>query len=813
MSTSLLAIAIMVAAPTPERLPAEVDDAYSLRFNPAGLGRMPGGELRLFGGRDRPTPDPDADYGLGAYAALKIFEQATFGIGFEADFENNDQFDDQGNVIPTDEIQRQFLTGFGFGNGPISAGFSWTYRWPFDRDDGGFWSLGVQVRPTNWLALGFNTRDVGQQVIDRQYDTGLAIRPWSRLLLGARWRYEEGDELDADSVDLAFRGQVEPIDGVVVGAIGDLDGRFQIQLSLNLERASAGGQIDVDTDGEIGFTAELVVRGYRKPSLIPVRRVAVLELAGELKPEPSFSLLGGGIRVPAYGQLPMYLERLRQDDEVAGVFARIGPLDVGWATVFEVRGAMKALRDAGRRVDCQLTGSDDKAFFIASVCSSVVIPPPMQIALNGVQAKLLFLGEAFDRYGIEAEVYRREEYKTGPDTYTRASMSAEQRESLGAYIDQVQSILVDKVAEGRQLSSEDMQKILARGVVSSTEAVALKLVDKVLYPDQVEDYIKEQYSGRVFLASGKEALQPERPRYRSPPTIAVINIDAPITAGQSVNLPFGLGRSVGADTVIESLEKARRWPWVRAVVLRVDSPGGSAFAADVIARAVRRVAEVKPVIASFGDVAASGGYYVASGASVIYAEPTTLTGSIGVFSVRFSLETLLRRIGVYGERLGPGIGSPTFYLSSTPEERKIAQKSVNAAYQQFLRSVAEGRKMPVEKIAEVAKGRVWTGADAKARGLVDELGGLVDALRRARQEAGMSEDAEVKVVEWPDNVTSLPMSDLLASMVGLAELPQAPVQIWPEELVRLFGPILAVEPARAGAPEPMAWLPLGLSVD
>ena len=806
MSAALLAALLAVAAPVPVRLPAEVDDAYALRFNPAGLGRVSGGELRLLAGRRSAFLGAEnTDYGLGGYAAIPLFGATTFGLGFEADERDGD-------------FQRTLVTGFGFGRGPVSFGFSYSVLWPFEGNDEGFWSLGAQLRPASWLALGFTTRDVGQRVMDRVYDTGVALRPFSRLKLSARWRYEEREALNDDTLDLAFRGEVEPLSGLVVGAVADLDGRVLVQLGLNLERFSVGGQLEIDDDDFSG-TTEVVFRSYRKPSLLPIRRVAVIDLAGELKPDPSFSLFGGGIRAPSYGAVPIYLERLVRDDEVVGVFARIGPLGVGWATVQEVRRGLKRLRDSGRRVDCQLTGTGDKAYLLASVCSTIIIPPPLQLTVNGVQAKLLFLGEALDRYGIEAEVYRRDEFKTGPETFTRSGLSPAQRTSLGTYLDQVQATLVKGIADGRKMPAADVEQLMKRGIVTATEAVDLKMVDRVMYPDEVEAWVRDQYPTRIKLASGEEALQPQRPRYRAPPQIALVHVDAEIASGSSRNLPLGLGRSVGAQTLVAALEAAGRRRSIRAVVLRVDSPGGGAFASDVIARAVRKLAEKKPVIASFGDVAASGGYYVASGAKAIYAEPTTLTGSIGVFSLRFSAENLLRRFGINAERLGPGVGSPSLYLDSTPEERAIAKKGVDASYRQFLNAVAAGRKAAVTEIEKVAGGRIWTGVDAKARGLVDEIGGFVDALKRARAEAGLADNAPVQLVNLTDTITPLPVTVRLAGALGLASVSDVEAgalgaaEVWPEGIRRLMAPLLTTEPSRPGAPPPMAWLPVGLSVD
>ncbi|MEM7677778.1 MAG: S49 family peptidase, partial [Myxococcota bacterium] len=602
MSIAVVVAALLSAAPAPVRLPAEVQDAYAVRFNPAGLGRLAGPELRLLAGRER-SADLSTDYGLGAYAATRLLGATSIAVGFES------------NVIDGD-VASLLTLGLGAGRGPLSFGVSYSKTWPRFGESGDFWTLGAQLRPVDYVRLGFAMRDLGQTVMPRQYDTGLAIQPFTRLTLSTRWRYEEGEPLNTDTLDLAFRAEIEPLQGLQVGALTDVDGRVLLQLSLNFERLSAGGQLDIN-DGDAGFTTELVVRGHRLPSLRRPRRVALMDLTGNLQPAPIFSLFAGGFKSVPYGGILFYLERLRQDDEVAGIFARIGPLDIGWGKAEELRSGLLRIRGSGRRVDCELTGTDDKAYFLATACSAIVMPPPIQLAVNGIQAKLLFVKEALDRYGIEAEVYRRDAYKTSPETFTKRGISPAQRRSLGAYIDRVNATLIDGISKGRDLDRPYVEAILQRGVVSSTEAVALKLIDAVKYPDEVEKWVRSQYSGGIVVARGREALQPERSTWSTPPAIAVIHIDAPIASGRSRRLPFGLGRSVGAQDVVETIEAVRRSHRYVAVVLRVDSPGGGAYASDIIARAVRKLAKVKPVIASFGDIAASGGYYVASGARTI----------------------------------------------------------------------------------------------------------------------------------------------------------------------------------------------------
>ena len=805
MSTALIVVALAVAAPPPLRLPADVEDAYALRFNPAGLGRVPASELRVYAGGAVPA-DPSlsdvVDVGFGGYGALKLFGGGALGVGFEGE-----RFDGV--------TGGRFVTGLGAGGRFFSLGVSWSHLWPIAGDNGGFWSLGAQLRPTSWMSVAFATQDVGEQQGQRFYDTGIALRPWSRVLFASRWRASSEAPVNSDTLDLVFRGEVEAYEGVHLGAAADLDGRVLFQLRLDVgERASVGGQLTAGRGGNVGGLVEGTVRRYRERSFVPRYRVAVIDLAGDLKPSPQFSLFRGGFSAPPYGAVPLFLDRLRRDEQLVGVLARIGPLEVGWATAEEVRTGLLRIRDSGRRVDCQLTGGDDKAYFVASACTTIVVPPPAQIALNGVQANLLFIGDALSSNGIRAEVYRRDEYKTAPEQYVRNGVSPAQRESLGAYLDQVQATLIQGVAEGRDLPASDVAAILRRGILTSSEAKSLRLVDEVMYPDEVEDFVRQRYPRRVKFAGGSEALTPRPRTWAAAPRIAIIHVDAVITGGRSRNLPFGLGRNAGSSTLIAALERARKDDSIRAIVLRVDSPGGGAFASDLVARAVERAAETKPLIASFGDVAASGGYYVAAGASTIFAQPTTLTGSIGVFTVRFSGEALFGRLGIRADRLGPGIGASSPFLDATPDERAIIRKSVDDVYERFVGMVARARNKPLAAVQKVAQGRVWTGHDARKHGLVDEIGGLADALERARRDAGIPDRAPIRLVQFPDDVQSLPMATQLIRAAGIT--PEAevwPAELWPAGLRALVVPLLLNEPARLGAPAPLAWLPLGLSVD
>jgi protease-4 len=276
-------------------------------------------------------------------------------------------------------------------------------------------------------------------------------------------------------------------------------------------------------------------------------------------------------------------------------------------------------------------------------------------------------------------------------------------------------------------------------------------VDRIAYPDQVEDRLDELFGGEVRLVQVEDLPQPHS-AWEEPKQIAVIYVEGAITSGESRGGgPLGLGaNSAGAKTVVRQLHRARKDPQVRAVVLRVDSPGGSSFASDEIWRAVEQVKqENKPVIVSMGGVAASGGYYVAAGADAIWAQPNTITGSIGVFSGKFATEELLDQVGIHTTTLERGRNADIFDANRWDDvERQRMQTLVDDIYEQFKEKVAQGRDMTPEQVEEVARGRVWSGSDALENGLVDELGGLREAIEDAKRRANIPAKREVALVHY-----------------------------------------------------------------
>lgn len=749
------ALLALVSLPQPQRFPAEVEDAYALRVNPAGLAFGRGSELRLLYGHDRAPFEGNNQIanGLGAYGVLHPFSGVGFAAGYERDWRSD--FDD--------EVWR---LGTGFGGGWASIGFSYARSMRSNASDFDLWSGGLSLRPHRYLALGYTAADIGEQAGRRSHEISMAVRPgWERLLVSGVWRLTEDEPINDDTFDLAGRVEVEVIPGLRLGAgiNNKLDTFFQ--LGVDFGYLSSGGFLHIVQD-QLQVGGELVFRTEPANSIFSLDRVVVLDLAGSLVADPELDILRGAMKVVPYGGVPRLLETLAQKDDVRGVYLRIGNLSIGWAKAEEIRRAISTLTKTGRRADCFLTGGEDLEYFIASACTEIIVAPPSFVRLDGLASTRLYFGEALGRIGVRFEVERIGPFKNAPDTFTRSDMSEEERGRLSAWLDAVEHTLVRGIAEGRQLSEDEARATLDEGVFTASAAKHRRLVDNVLYPDEIQAHLNGHYDGFVVFGGAKEVLKSPSPRpWASPPAVAVVHVDAAITSGRSSASPLGLGRTVGARTLISALEKAGRSNRIKAVVLRVDSPGGDAVASDLLAHAVAKLATRKPVIASFGDVAASGGYYLAAPAQRIFAEATSLTGSIGIYSVKLDVSSLLKKLGVGVEFLTRGAfaGQMSPYRSRSEAATRVVKRALEASYSRFLETVADGRDMTVEQVHSVAEGRIFSGQDAVEVGLVDEIGGLKKALLAAVRAAGL-DPSNVAVMSLPEQYQAIsdPVSALLS---------------------------------------------------
>ncbi len=491
------------------------------------------------------------------------------------------------------------------------------------------------------------------------------------------------------------------------------------------------------------------------------------------------------------------LTRAARDPRIAGVVLVPAAPPGLWAKTQELREAVLEFRRSGKPIVAFLEYGGQQEFYLASACDKVFLVPTSPLDLTGLATYEVFLRGLLDKLGIEPDLLHAGEYKTASNTFTETTFTPAHREMVESLNHDLYEQLVAGIAEARGKTVDELGALVDRGPLLPQEALEAGLVDGLAYDDEVfaKAGLRGEASHRVRFEDYRRAAGT---RSRGP-RVAVVHIDGTIATGRSVP-----GAAVtGAATVARYLRRAVEDRSVRAIVVRIDSPGGSAVAADLIWREVQRARAEKPVVASMSDVAASGGYYVAMPADAIVAQPGTLTGSIGVVAGKFAFGGAFDKLGINVEAVAEGryalIASPT--RAFTPEERAKMTALVEATYRTFVQKAAAARRVPVEQIEAVARGRVWTGRQARAAGLVDELGGFARALALAKRRAGIDPDAPVEIVVYPPRRSLLetlmnPFGESLeAAAWGRAGRAR-------QALGALVAPLVLVRPA-----EPLALMP------
>ncbi|MEM9072648.1 MAG: signal peptide peptidase SppA [Myxococcota bacterium] len=440
----------------------------------------------------------------------------------------------------------------------------------------------------------------------------------------------------------------------------------------------------------------------------------------------------------ALADLRRLATRIEGDKALRGVVVTLPMLAVGWATAKGLRDALSKLAQRTRLVVFLPEGGSHKELYVASAADVIVATPQAPLLMLGLSSARQYMKGLLDKVGVQVERFARAEYKTAAETLTRDTMSDANREQVGALLDSVDRELRDAIARGT-LSAETVEGIFERGFVRGEDAQKMGLIDELAYEDEILERVEGDPKARRWLPAGRYLAFREASFFaqlRPRPSIAVVPVHGTIGSGRK------------AKQVVAALRLARKDRRVRGVLLHVNSPGGSATVSDLIHREVVRVQEKKPVVAFFGDVAASGGYYVASHASAIVAQPVTITGSIGVVSVRLLAENLLERVGVRTEviRRAPhaDMFSPTRPLEES--ERAILEREMEAFYQSFVALVADGRGRSETEVEPLARGRVWSGEDAKTRGLVDRLGGFEVAMEELRSRISKGDALEARLL-------------------------------------------------------------------
>lgn len=480
--------------------------------------------------------------------------------------------------------------------------------------------------------------------------------------------------------------------------------------------------------------------------------------------DPFAEILGDGAGQIGLVDIKSALKKAAKDPNIKGVYLKLEYPMAGYATLEEIRNALIDFKKSKKFIYTYAEIMSEPAIYLASVADRSYLNPAGGLEFNGMSAEITFFQKMFEKIGIKPVIFRVGEYKSAVEPFIRTDMSPENKEQTLSYISSISNHVYRGIAQSRGIPFTEINRLLNENSIQNPQdAVKHKIITHTAYWDEVEDAfrktLKLKEDAKIPFVNLSEYSEGNTDTEGNRDNrIAVIVSEGNIMSGESSQ------GTIGSDGFIKELRKARKDKKVKAIVLRINSPGGSAMASDIMWREIELTKKVKPVFASMGDVAASGGYYMAMGCDTIVAQPTTITGSIGIFGMLYNTQELLNdKIGITldGVKTHAFANSPSLTREMSPVEKQFIQNSVNEGYETFTSKAAKGRKMPIEKLKSLAGGRVWTGEQAKANGLVDVLGGLEDAVALAAKKVKLKEgDYRIRYYPTPKSEFELLMERL-----------------------------------------------------
>ncbi len=773
LSLALLSTAIASQAQVPvvlqQRLPelgrsvASTDDSTALVLNPANLAFLPGTELRWTGTFLR---DGASVPWRGHAFALGIPLPFSLATGLRVDVVDPPAGADLGfGQGPNTEYQ--WLTWGLALRGSDSVSFGASFERSFSRASFGAglgsYSLGASFRWIDQLGLSLVAQNINGPrndagVLGASYTAALAIRPLGTraVELGLESKLIDDNDLWVPRATL----------GVDVPYVGRLRGEFQISdPTHSAERAwiaAAGLAVYLNrNDGSF----ELAGTGIGGDGLGDAGSIhAQTAVAARGFPEPvglSFGRYAVRLRLEETPDARQHVSVLRELWSLAGeskldavvLELRANPAET-LAHVQELRDAVLELRRSGKRVLCHLEDADGFALYLCAAANQIWINPAGSIRFAGLKARYVFFARLLEKVGIRADVIAIGEHKAAPESFTRDGSTEVSRADKIDLLQQTERQIIEGLAVGRSMTFAQVRAAAKEGPFMAEQAKQAGFVDGLAFDDEIEPALAKLV-GRATRLQVDNRRAPAPDRFSEQASIALVYVEGDMIDGRSRRVPLLDAEVAGSYTIADALRVARENPLIRAVVLRVETPGGSSTAADVIWRQVQLTAKVKPVVVSMGGYAASGGYYISAPGTRIFANPSSLTGSIGVFYGKADASQLLDRIGVDVEvyKTAERADADAMYRPFTEGERTQLERNLAQFYNMFLERVAEGRKLDKSAVDRVARGRVWTGEQALEKGLVDEVGGLRQALGYARQLAQLPDDAPI--IELPRLHSSL----------------------------------------------------------
>lgn len=676
---------------------------------------------------------------------------------------------------------QKILTGVYFG-----TAYSWHSSEISELDDADTWSAGLLVRPNRMLSVGVVGRDLNSPTyygnkFKPMVETSLGFRPaGERLTVFANYLARDrrlpihapgGDGAPVETQPKSFFTygiEVEPAQGLLVRVGADEDENVSACASLSLANFGMTSLItrgkSSREDKKIYGTGILTVSPFWHDSaLMPDNGYLEIDLSGRIgEARPRFSLLGGGPR-RTLRELLEKIDRAKRTPEIRAIVLKCNGASASFAVFDELRQALTDFRASGKQVVAYTETPRNGEYYLASACDCVVLMPNGYLGLVGLKAEIPFIRGTLDKLGIEAKYTKTGEYKSAVEILSQDQYSQPSREAENALLDDIYAKFVADIAEGREMTEDEVREAIDKGPYTPQGAFEAGLIDTAAYWDEVPDIVEKvlQAGSRsiTYEAFARRNYQPAR--WDDPPTVGIVYAVGSIAGGEN-RRDMLFGEIMGSETMTEAIRTMREDRSVRAVILRVDSPGGEMWASDMIRREIEITKMDKPVVVSMGGVAASGGYHISCSGTKILADETTVTGSIGVFSLWLHTRGLYQKLGVNKEIFTRGKHAdpmPT-WRDPTEEDMRLMQDLTDSYYRRFVTDVSAGRGRTYDDIHEIAQGRVWSGKAALANGLIDGIGGLKAAIDLAKMEAGIPPDEQVnfKVLPRPAGLLETIMS-------------------------------------------------------
>ncbi len=745
-------------------------DATAVTVNPAGLSLLESTNLTLALDLAREDGAARSGPGGGIYYASKLGGGVMPSLGWGISLEWLRP--PRAELTPDPGTPTRLTNSFALPTGENSSlGFAWHHFYDDVGTLGGLdtYDLGWQSRFGAHWAAGLVARDLGApkvagQTVQRRYEAEVVTRPLGtdrlELALGGRIGETDADLGNGRAVDgwvkwsarlargIYFRGEAgtESLTRVTTTGTATTEEYlrdYRVSSGLDFSFGSLGtaayGTLLRDADGDFeatGGTLVARISPVQVPSVLPAgKRIERLDLKGGI----------GQRRLTA---IVAKLKRISTDDNVVGLFVNLDDTLGGWATLHEIREQLVNVRGSGKKVFAFMVEGDTRQYFLASAADKVYVDPAGGIRLQGFAGTSLYFKGLFDKLGVKAQFEKIEEYKSAPESWTRSGPTKPAFDMRNALYDSIYGTLVADIAKSRGISAERVRTLIDNGPYTSGDLEKLPdLVDGVVLADDLGELIAKEMGGNYRFGSAPRERSERWDRRK----VAVIYLSGDIVGGKSRNIPL-LGRElVGAQTVVQALAAVRADSDIEAVVLRINSPGGSALASELMAREVKKLRGVKPIICSMGDMAASGGYFAAAYCDRIFADSMTITGSIGIFNGSFDISGLLSKFGLSWTTYKRGENSDlgSMYRAMEEKEKRLMKEKLHYYYGRFIGAVAEGRGMSRDDVDNVGRGHVWTGEQSISIKLVDELGGLIDAISYAKQQAGFGEREVASLVMLP----------------------------------------------------------------